>query len=428
MSQIIRKATGGSVSDAAYGAGWNGDTTTAPSKNAVYDKIQTLAGGSQTYSVFVYNSSGSQSGNRFNTFSDLMTATAAQEGPKVVIIEQDETIPTTGMPLAGWNFDYTEFRGNGKSYNQGGFTVTFPTGVLISSWTFGIIDSLRFRSTSTSPIWTTASGFLLQINIQAELWTTTAPFIQNTGGGQCILSLGRAGRIKDDGYEVFETTAGDFGCVLVVTRADNSTIANETLRSSNPVIFLDLVQNVTNDLATNGFPSTHTNLSIAIDFSSIQTNRAAMIGSKNVMADATSITPITGATINQQGNTQVAGTLTINAPTGFKGVGSETELVIIPTNNQTYSWNSVYRDSANLVLPTSITGGTTDRIKFIWNDADSKWDLTRLIRSAGTSAPTYSETNVTTDRTFNANATSIDELADVVGTLIADLRNAGVIK
>jgi hypothetical protein len=30
------------VSDTAYGSGWNGDTTTAPSKNAVYDKIETL--------------------------------------------------------------------------------------------------------------------------------------------------------------------------------------------------------------------------------------------------------------------------------------------------------------------------------------------------------------------------------------------------
>lgn len=31
------------VSDAAYGAGWNGDTTTAPSKNAVYDEIELRA-------------------------------------------------------------------------------------------------------------------------------------------------------------------------------------------------------------------------------------------------------------------------------------------------------------------------------------------------------------------------------------------------
>lgn len=33
---------GGSISDAVYGVGWNGDTATAPSKNALYDKIETL--------------------------------------------------------------------------------------------------------------------------------------------------------------------------------------------------------------------------------------------------------------------------------------------------------------------------------------------------------------------------------------------------
>jgi hypothetical protein len=33
---------GATVSDTAYGSGWNGDTTTAPSKNAVYDKLETM--------------------------------------------------------------------------------------------------------------------------------------------------------------------------------------------------------------------------------------------------------------------------------------------------------------------------------------------------------------------------------------------------
>jgi hypothetical protein len=37
------------ISDTVYGAGWNGDTTTAPSKNAVYDKIESIAGGTMTY-------------------------------------------------------------------------------------------------------------------------------------------------------------------------------------------------------------------------------------------------------------------------------------------------------------------------------------------------------------------------------------------
>lgn len=40
----------------------------------------------------------------------------------------------------------------------------------------------------------------------------------------------------------------------------------------------------------------------------------------------------------------------------------------------------------------------------------------------GVTPQTYAASNVTTDRTFDANATSIDELADVLGTLIADLR------
>lgn len=44
---------------------------------------------------------------------------------------------------------------------------------------------------------------------------------------------------------------------------------------------------------------------------------------------------------------------------------------------------------------------------------------------AGTSV--YTVTNTTTDRTFNANSYTTDELADVLGTLIADLKISGVI-
>lgn len=43
------------------------------------------------------------------------------------------------------------------------------------------------------------------------------------------------------------------------------------------------------------------------------------------------------------------------------------------------------------------------------------------------SGQTYNITNVTTDRAYDANATTIDELADTLGTLIADLRTSGII-
>lgn len=49
--QSTKAYADGKVSDAAYGAGWNGDTT-APSKNAVYDKIETLTGTPPDVQVF----------------------------------------------------------------------------------------------------------------------------------------------------------------------------------------------------------------------------------------------------------------------------------------------------------------------------------------------------------------------------------------
>jgi N-methylhydantoinase B/oxoprolinase/acetone carboxylase alpha subunit len=46
VSTATQTAIDGKVSDTAYGGSWDGNTTTAPSKNAVYDKIETISGGS----------------------------------------------------------------------------------------------------------------------------------------------------------------------------------------------------------------------------------------------------------------------------------------------------------------------------------------------------------------------------------------------
>jgi hypothetical protein len=40
---------------------------------------------------------------------------------------------------------------------------------------------------------------------------------------------------------------------------------------------------------------------------------------------------------------------------------------------------------------------------------------------------TYTATNVTTDRSYDANSTTLDEVADVLGTLISDLRAKGIV-
>jgi hypothetical protein len=40
------------IDDTAYGSGWNGDTTHAPTKNAIYDKIETMGGGVTLLDVY----------------------------------------------------------------------------------------------------------------------------------------------------------------------------------------------------------------------------------------------------------------------------------------------------------------------------------------------------------------------------------------
>ena len=46
--EAFTPSSGGSVSDVAYGVSWDGNTTDAPSKNAVYDKIESMSTGSLT--------------------------------------------------------------------------------------------------------------------------------------------------------------------------------------------------------------------------------------------------------------------------------------------------------------------------------------------------------------------------------------------
>lgn len=51
----------------------------------------------------------------------------------------------------------------------------------------------------------------------------------------------------------------------------------------------------------------------------------------------------------------------------------------------------------------------------------------RLDAIQAATAGVYTVTNVTTDRSYNANSYTFDEIADVLGTLIADLKAKAII-
>tara|TARA_R100001126_G_C4841384_1_gene157122 strand:+ start:378 stop:626 length:249 start_codon:yes stop_codon:yes gene_type:complete len=69
------------------------------------------------------------------------------------------------------------------------------------------------------------------------------------------------------------------------------------------------------------------------------------------------------------------------------------------------------------------------------NTYDQRWanQLTRQLEqnisttNLAASSARYTVTNVTTDRTFDADSTTTAELADVLGTLLTDLRERGII-
>lgn len=112
-----------------------------------------------------------------------------------------------------------------------------------------------------------------------------------------------------------------------------------------------------------------------LDYGGIQ---GPTYGSKVVtVTDTTSITPNADTTdIVVQNNTQSAGTLTINAPTGTISNGQRLLFQLTCTNAQTFSFNAAYIGSADLSLPGATTGsGKTDYVGFIYYSSTSKWHI-----------------------------------------------------
>lgn len=94
------------------------------------------------------------------------------------------------------------------------------------------------------------------------------------------------------------------------------------------------------------------------------------------VADGVSITP-NSATMDvcTQVNTQISGTLTINAPTGTPIDNQKLTLRIKSTNSQTYSFNAIYHFSTSVLTPATLAAGKTDYIGCMWNATNSCWDV-----------------------------------------------------
>lgn len=220
----------------------------------------------QTYQTFVYNSSGAQSGNRFNNFANLLTAMGRQEGRKLLIAESNETIPAGTY---GSELDYATIAGNGLEYDVGGFTWTFGDNVTFASWKSSRIEQgIRILSTSTTGNIISASNWAgIQIESTANVHSTTYPFFKNTGGGQVLHYTGNNGRsVKlSGGCENIDCTAGAWATQMIHYREAGTAVTSPSniFKSTNAVVFLDIIGSIAIASPAN-WPSTQANLNIGL--------------------------------------------------------------------------------------------------------------------------------------------------------------------
>lgn len=131
------------------------------------------------------------------------------------------------------------------------------------------------------------------------------------------------------------------------------------------------------------------------------------------------------ATTNQNGGNltlspgAATGTGTASTIIQAVGGGSSGSTTKSASTVATFAITAVtFVDAYNVIVGsttgTKIGTATTQKIGF--------WNATPVIRPSA-----YTPTNVTTDRSYDANSTTIDEVADVLGTLIADLQSVGLI-
>lgn len=218
----------------------------------------------QRYNYFVYNSGGSQSypsGNRFNSWSTLMTHLADLEGAKTIQFEQNETIPA-----GSYNLDNVTLKGNGLEYNAGGYTVTFGDNTTISSWSNRIISDIRVLSTSTTGnICTDSNPTVINCTSISNVHSTTYPFFKFTGSGQYIVSLNNNARwgLLGGGVENVEVTSSAFACQLILSRGKGSSPENNTFKSTNAVIFIDVIGDASQDATR--YPLSNSGLSVGFE-------------------------------------------------------------------------------------------------------------------------------------------------------------------
>lgn len=242
-------------------------------------------------------------------------------------------------------------------------TLTFVAGTNITITTDPTTDSITINSSGgggsgdASNAWVNANDYTTLLSARSNDYATLLTAYSNDNS--TLLSA------RSNDYTTLQAAyANDFALFSSVRTFNTFSVAGQS----------DVVADAFGDTLTlvagNGLSITTNATSDTITISSIGTRTVTV-------ADATSITVNADTTdVAYQNNTQSAGTLTINAPTGTLVDSQKFILRIKSANVQTFSWNGIFAGSTDGSLPTSTTGTSkTDYMGFIYMNEDTKWHM-----------------------------------------------------
>jgi hypothetical protein len=203
----------------------------------------------------------------------------------------------------------------------------------------------------------------------AQLFANSAFLVANSASSNTIITQGvdttqntniSSAQSFANGAFVVANSAASFANGAFVTANSAALFANGAFSKANTSVQLTATtQTVTGNIIVSGSVT------------------AALPPRVVTIADGTSVT-INGDTtdIAIQTNTQSAGTLTINAPTGTPVDGQKIIFRLKSTNIQTFAWDGIFVGSYDLLLPSACTGSSKyDYMGFVYNSAASKWQF-----------------------------------------------------
>ena len=369
----------GTTSDTVFGSSWNGVTTIAPSKNAVYDWAHTFDTDDDGKVNVLDMGAGIVQANSVGAVSAITVGSGLTftGGTLSAIGGGSGTVTTTGAPVTG---NLTKFSG-GTSITNGDLTGnvttsgTMATTIANSAVTYAKIQNVSANSKLLGSNATGSGAPPSEITLGTNL-SMSGSTLNAAGGGGSGTIASTNDILKGDGagnaVALGSATSGK------VLKSNGTAFVGSTETYAAPGTSGNLLtSDGTNwtsaaPVVTAGSTTTFTNKRInpRVDAS---TSASATTWAPN--SDTTDIFELAGAL-------SVAVT-TISNPSGTP-VDGQKLIIRVKSDGSAHAltWSgSQWRASSDLALPTTTIISKTLYLGFIYNSVDTKWDLLALLNN-----------------------------------------------